>query len=255
MSNNHTYSRKEITRILKKASEIQTEKDLYGDKDGLSENELLELAAETGIDKASLLEALEAFDSPEFDKKFKLSKLTSKIQDIAYVKGQISDENWEEIIHEIRKVTGGIGKTTVTKNSYEWEQRKEFGYKHISLFQNKEKVKVQYVSNWKRQKFTSLGIPTFFGSILLLFLLEALGLPKATTFTFAPLGGIVGLIIGISFIKQKFKSEMNKTKTLISSISKQIQKSSPQISIEDEDVYKDESITQNSDLNNIKDKE
>ena len=72
MSDN-IYSKSEISKILKTASEIQTRKDLYGNKDGLDEHELIELAKEVGIDRESLLEALDKHNQPEFNTSYSLS--------------------------------------------------------------------------------------------------------------------------------------------------------------------------------------
>lgn len=244
MGSNHIYSKKEISKILTKASEIQTQKDLYGDRDGLTEQEIVDLANEVGIDKASLLEALHTFDEPEFDQQFKWSKVTSKIQDVAYVNGEISPELWEDVIQEIRKVTGGIGKTSKVGKSFEWEQRKEFGYKHISLTPQKDKTKVQYVHNWSALKIPFLFLPAFMGSVILLVALKGLGLPKSTAVMFAPIGGLVALTGGLAFMKYHFKKEKNRLKNMINSLSRKIISSgAPTISIEDEEVYNNMSET------------
>ena len=239
MGNNHIYSKKEISKILTKASEIQTQKDLYGDKDGLTEEEIIDLANEVGIDKVSLLEALHTFDEPEFDHNFKWSKVTSKIQDVSFVNGEMSPEQWEEVVQEIRKVTGGIGKSSQAGKSFEWEQRrKEFGYKHISLTPQNGKTKIQYVHNWTAMKIPFLFLPAFFGAVFILVAFKGLGLPKSTSIMFAPVGGLVALTGGMVFMKYYFNREKNRLKNMIGAISKKLtSSSSSNISIENEEVY------------------
>jgi hypothetical protein len=239
MGNNHIYSKKEISKILKKASEIQTQKDLYGDKDGLSEQEILELAKEVGIDRTSLLEAIHTHDKPDFNQEFKWSNATSKIQDVAFVEGEITAEQWEDVIQEIRKVTGGIGKSGRVGKSFEWEQRKkEFGYKHISLTPKDGRTKIQYVHNWTAMKIPLLFLPAFLGSVFLLVTLKGMGFPKPTAVLYAPLGGLVAITGGLTYLKYHFNKEKNRLNNMMKAISKKITSSTyPSISIEDEEVY------------------
>lgn len=240
MGNDSIYSKKDISKILAKASAIQTQKDLYGDKEGLNEEELITIAKEVGIDKDSLLQALDSHNVPEFDSTFKWLKGTSKIQEISVVDGEISPELWEEIILEIRRITGGIGKTNTNGKLHEWEQRKqEIGYKHISLSQQNGKTKIQYVSNWTPLKYMSLMIPAFFGGILTLLLLKGIGMPKSTAVLFSPIGTLSGLLIGLSITKSYFTKEKVKLKSILSSIEKKIKGSQQsKINIE-EDAYSD----------------
>ena len=248
MSDNHLYSKNEISKILKKASEIQTQKDLYGDRDGLTEEEIFELGKEVGIDKASLFEALNSVNDPELEKSFKWLESTSKIQSVSYVDGEISPELWEEVIQEIRKVTGGIGKSEQVGKSFEWEQRKrEFGYKHISLTPEKGKTKIQYVHNWSALKIPFLFLPAFFGAVFILVAFKGLGLPKSTSIMFAPLGSLVAFTGGLMFMKYYFNREKNRLRSMIGTISKKITSSkASSITIEDEEVYTNENTANKS---------
>lgn len=247
MGNNSIYSKKEISKILAKASAIQTQKDLYGDKEGLTEEELVTIAKEVGIDKDSLLKALDSHTIPEFESTFKWLKGTSKIQDIAVVDGEVSPELWEEIILEIRRITGGIGKANTNGKLHEWEQRKqEIGYKHISLSQQNGKTKIQYVSNWTPLKYMSLMIPAFFGGILTLLLLKGIGFPKSTAIFFSPIGAFSGLLIGLSIAKSYFSKEKVKLKSILSSIERKIKSSNQNEIVIEEDVYSDLSNTSSS---------
>jgi len=235
-SQDHIYSKKEISKILAKASEIQTQKDLYGNKEGLTELELLELAKEVGIDKDSLLEALQNVDTPEFQSTFKWFQASSKIQDISIIDGDVSPELWEEIIQEIRRVTSGIGKSSNSGKSFEWEQRmSEIGYKHISLTPQNGKTKLQYVTNWAPLKYLTLFIPTFLAAVFMLVLLKGLGYPKSTGILFAPLGGIVGFSAGMIYLKYYFNTEKKKLQNIVQSITKKIRgNKSPRINLEEE---------------------
>ena len=125
MSDSKTYSKKEISKVLTKASEIQVKKDLYEDQETLSEEDLIHIAEEVGISREALQEALAKIGEPDLDEQsYSLVKGTSRIQDVSSVKGVIDKEQWEDLVLEIRKITGGIGKVKKTGNTYEWEQRK-----------------------------------------------------------------------------------------------------------------------------------
>ncbi len=239
MDNNHSFSRKEITKILSKASEIQKQKDLYGDKDGLTEQELMELAEEVGIDKSSLLEAMQTFDEPGLDEKFSWLRGNSKIQALTQLDNEINEANWTKIVQEIRKETGGIGALIRNGSSFEWEQRrKEIGYKHISLIPENGKTNIQIVNSWKGIKFIS----TFF-ACMIGFMMTAVALDGSSIAEFAliiaPLGALLGLIPSRLFLNIYFKKQKRQVENLITRIRRVLKTKSPEhsIRIEDEDIY------------------
>lgn len=218
------YSKKEISKILNKASEIQTQKDLYGDREGLNEQELIDLAKEVGIDKSSLLEALEKVNEPNLDKPFNWIKGSSKVQQITSVNGEISEEHWDEVVQEIRKINGGIGKLIKTNSSFEWEQRmQEIGYKHISFTPQKGKTKIQYISSWAPLRFLILFMSFFLTGVLALIFLKGIGIPKYMAVLFSPIGGLFGYSAGIIFLKARFEKEKTKLKNIVNAVSKKIQ--------------------------------
>jgi len=219
LSTNKTYSKKEISKILNIASEIQTQKDLYGDKQGLSEDELLEVANEVGIDRDSLIQALENFENPILDSSFNWITGTSKIQDVSYVDGEISLVNWEEIIQEIRKINGGIGKTIQNGSSLEWEQRmREIGYKHFSFTPKDGKTKIQFVSGWSGLKLISTVLPSFFAFVIAIIFLKGIGLPKNIAILYAPIASLFGFGLGRLYLKSYYE----KQKVILTSIKKSV---------------------------------
>lgn len=246
MADNKLYSKKEISKILKRASEIQTQKDLYGDQEGLSESELLQLASEVGIDKDSLLEALNDHDSPVFDQEFKWLNATSRIQNINTVPGEVTDENWEELIQEIRRITGGIGKVTKVGNTYEWEQRRrELGYKHISLTPQNGNTKLQMVSGWGGMKpivyMASFMVPLALGSIIM----GAMGIPKGLSLLISAGAGIIGTGLGRVFLKFHFEKQKRMLFDLARGITSRLKSfdGKGKISIEEKEVYSESENT------------
>lgn len=244
MDKDSIFSKKEIGEILSKASEIQNRKDLSGDKEGLSKKELLEIAREVGVDEGSIHEALQNIQNPESNAPFNWIRGTSKIQMITTIDKEISSDDWEEIILEIRKVTGGIGKASEVGKSFEWEQSiKDIGYKHLSLSPKDGKTKVQYINSWSGIKF----IVSFF-SFLIPFMITAISQDGSSntillSSILATLGGLAGLSASRIFLKIYFDRQKERAASLTSAISTKFSKStnsdSPKISLE-EDVYDSE---------------
>lgn len=232
MSDNRNFSKAEISSILTKASAIQAQKELYGSQEGLTRNELIELAKEVGIDEDSLLEAIQRQDEPEFKHTFRFWNGTSKLVESHTFKGEVSTENWDEIIREIRLITGGIGKTSNNGNTFEWEQRRsDFGYKHISLNKESGKTKVQMVSSWSPLKVLSTTL-----SMLAFLAFTAIGAKSAGLRDYIGLMLPFTLALGFGasrfFLKSIFNNQKKLFTDLFSSIGKKLSKAQPTISLD-----------------------
>lgn len=220
MDNDPVFSKKEIGEILSKASEIQNRKDISGDQDGLSKKEILEIAHEVGIDENSVFEALQNIQNPESNTPFSWIRGTSKTQAITTINKEISDDDWEDIILEVRRITGGIGRINKVGKSFEWEQSvKDIGYKHLSLSPKDGKTKIQFVNSWSGIKF----IVSFF-SFLIPFMITAISQDGSTnTILFssilATLGGLAGLSASRIFLKLYFERQKERANSLLSAIS------------------------------------
>jgi len=235
MSVNRQFSKTEISKILSKASEIQTQKDLYGSQEGLSTQELIELAKEVGIDKNSLLEAIERHQEPVQEKEFNWLTGTSKLLESHTFTGEITDNTWEEIVREIRKVTAGIGHVSKVGSAFEWEQRRrELGYKHISLTPENGKTTVQMVSHWSRIKVMATAFPILGTLILFILFSKSLGY-EPNVGVLLPFAGLFGFGISRVILKSYFNKQKNQLKQIFQSIGKKLGKSTvsePQISLE-----------------------
>lgn len=242
MSNNHIYTQKEISKILSKASEIQQRKDLYGDKDGLTEKELVELAAEVGIDKDSLLEALENVKLPNVTNEFNWLKGTVTVQDIQLMDGEVTDENWDQIIREIRRTTGGVGESSKHGNSFEWMQRfKEIGFRHISFTPEKGKTKVQYAYKWTGLKFMTGFFSFMFAFAIAVLTLENSTLPEALSIPISLAVGGIGSFLNRLYLKPYFERKKATMYRVMDGIRAELKKQSgSRIIIEDQKLYDSE---------------
>ncbi len=236
------YGKKEISKILEKASQIQAQKDLYGSQDGLTEEELVQLAEEVGIDRDSLMEAISTYDKPELEQPFNWIKGTTRIQNISVVNGEFTEDQWEEIVQEIRRITGGIGKIGKVGKSYEWEQRRrDIGYKHFSFTPEKGKTRIQMVSSWSGLRIISQII-----GFMVPFTVTAIALDGTNITEFPALlaAASAGLFLGIPltrfYLKSFYERQKKQLNRLVSAISKKISAISDtgSIAIESEDVYR-----------------
>jgi hypothetical protein len=241
MTDSKTYSRKEISKILTKASEVQTSKDLYDDQEGLTEEELIHIAEEVGISKEAIFEALNTVDEPDLDEQtYSLFKGTSKIQDVSTVKGEITDDQWEDLVLEIRKITGGIGKINKTGKTYEWEQRKsDFGYKHFSFTPKDGQTKIQMVSSWGPFKALTGFLSFFFAFIITLVAVKEIS-GKQLALMIAPFVGLGGFAMSRFFLKNYFKKQKVQLTKLSHALNKKIssfRSAEHSIKIDDQDIY------------------
>lgn len=244
------FSKKEISDILKKASEIQTQKDLYGDKEGLTQKELVALAKEVGIDQDSLMQAINQKDIPAINNEFNWFKGTSSVQEIQIFDGEVTSENWDKLIREIRRTTGGVGETHIQGNSFEWMQRfKDVGTRHISLTPENGKTKVQYVYNWRGIKFMSgFFSAMFFFAFIYVGFLDNSALPERLSILFALLSGGAGWYLNRLFLKPQFERKKKTMHRVLDGLRKELSKSDTNsIIIEESDVYNtDEQSLDNS---------
>ncbi len=236
----HIFSKQEVSDILRKASEIQTQKDLYGDREGLSRQELEQLAKEVGIDPDSLQKAIQSKDSVEFKDSFNWISGTSKIQDVAVVEGEVSKENWDEIIREIRKVIGGIGKDSYQRNSFEWEQRlKEIGYRHISLTPKDGQTTIQYVYSWRGIRFMSNMFGFMIPSMFAVGSFADSGYPLLAFILIGTIAGLAGVLATRLFLKPYFEKQKLLMKQTIDVISKKLMPSTASSIVIEEGAYED----------------
>ena len=241
MPDSKLFSSKEISQILAKASEIQAAKDLDNDLVGLTETELLHVADEVGISNDALKEALLTHSVSETNRKFNWMLGTSKIQDVLLVPCEVTEENWERIVQEIRKETGGIGKISRVGRSFEWEQRrKEIGYRHISLTPENGNTRVQFVSSWSGVKTISYFASGFVGIMLSGIILDGTSISELPALLIVIGAGLLTLPLGQIFLQKYFNKQKKLFKNIIESITQKLDpKNTSRITFE-EDAYKQE---------------
>lgn len=240
MPDKDLFTHDEIRKILAKASELQMTNELEDQQDGLSKEELMEVAKEAGISPEALQEALLNLGSMELDKPFKFFEGTSRLQSFYTITGEFNDSQWEELIHEIRRITGGIGKVNKLGRSYEWEQRRsDIGYKHFSFTPENGTTKIQMVSSWTPLKYLSGFLGFFIAFIITLIAVKEMQ-SKQVALMIAPFAGLGGLAMSRFFLKTYYEKQKEQLKTLTDAITSRIKsfgRKQQGIRIEEKDVY------------------
>ncbi len=229
-----TYTRKEVSRILSETLERQKQQD-HNDEPGLTEEELFQIAEESGLDKNALHETLLNFrDEPE---KYTLSEFLgfSRIHHIQMLKGEINDDLWEEIKIELKGAMGGVGTAKKSGKAYEMDHVvDEMGYKSLSLIPKDGTTRFEYSEDWPALKILISILFGVVSGIISLVFLKDLGMAKGFSLLLSAIGGIFGAGLGLGFTRVLFKSQKRKISQIVKIISTKLNhQNTPQITIEE----------------------
>ncbi|MDX1618250.1 MAG: hypothetical protein R3224_05660 [Balneolaceae bacterium] len=203
MDDRYRFDRDEIANILKRASELEHRNREAAEEDedrvGLTLQELREVAGDVGIDPGYVQQAIEELSAPAPPVFARLlggpfSHFISEEAD-----RPLDDTTWEEVVTEIRKIHGGIGKTGKRGNTYEWEQRKrEVGYIQISLASKEDHTRIHLNANYRYHAIVTYLLTGILGLVGLSLLLKNFQLPFLTGLIASVSTGL-GLFAGARF--------------------------------------------------------
>ena len=224
MDSNRTYSKEEISKILALASKIQNRKDVTRDEQVLTVDDLRHIAEEVGIDQESLNQAIDKAGSSKRDATFRWFRQSSTILDDLTLTGEITDEVWEDVVQEIRHITGHIGKISKVGKTFEWEQSEsDTGVeKHVSMSQQNGNTKIRFIAQWKASEIIMSGFAMFVGAGLGMFLFNFFQLTGATFFTLPLLGGVAGFGLARVFFKRYFKKQKMQFAQITAAVEKRL---------------------------------
>lgn len=236
MDPKRTFSKEEISKILALASKIQNQKDLNQDQMALSVEDLRHIAAEVGIDQESLDQAIDRAGSADPDATFRWFGLSSTIFDDFTLNGELTEEAWEDVVLEIRRITGYIGKPGKVGKAFEWEQPEtDTGVeKHLSLSPKNGKTKIRYIAQWKAYEIIMVGTALFGGAGLGIFLFNLFQMSGAWFFTLPLLGSIAGFGLSRLFFKRYFEKQKSQYAQIVAAIKKRLRSSGAQKVLLDE---------------------
>jgi hypothetical protein len=238
------YNEKEVARLLNRAAEMETERsvsDQSGFKNGLSLDELTQIAADSGIDPELVRKAAQEFDTSRSGK-------TTEKPATAVSRKEISCERWleitpdryvlDELITELNHIFNtsdkdmswwdklwddytGKAKVRKTGSSVEWTHTSEDGnFTYRVLLQrrgNRFRIRVSKNVHWGFEWYEKSDINLF--ALPSLLILTAAGAVLGNITMFNPIAGaVIGVVLFAALwpLTLKFnKSYVNKHRRMV----------------------------------------
>ncbi len=118
----HLYTEKEIGALIKRATEIQENTHEFFPQ-GLSLQEIEDIAREIGIDPKHIRSAASELEHQmAAEQRSNFFGAPFLIEQKRAIRGEISDEDWEELVRQIQRVTGSAGRTTKVGQTRQWHR-------------------------------------------------------------------------------------------------------------------------------------
>jgi len=213
MESNQRFNRNVISKILKRAAELEHDENIADESDGLTLGELQQVSKEVGIDPRYIHQALRELQTPTRPMPL-ISRLLGgpfKYNILETAPGILTGDKWEEIVSEIRRIHGGIGKTSKLGKTFEWEQRKqEVGYIQISLSPKNDTTKIHLNANYRYHASIIYTFTGIFGGVFLFLFLDKMGLTGVTQII-ATILGTTGLVTAARFYLSGWMKKKRKT--------------------------------------------
>ena len=153
LNKNRRYSEDEVNQILRIALDDSGGSHGASGK-GISLDELVDGASETGIDSEAIRRAAERLDSVEVQTRgpglFGVRAFTEMHRT---VEGEITEDNWDDVVQEVRSsfgVSGGEVKTL--GKTREWRYGSELTRLHMSFKPEKGRTRIS-------SRFSAYGVP------------------------------------------------------------------------------------------------
>lgn len=211
------FTQKQIRDILAKASEIQrSKKEMDVERQGITSDELHEIAAEVGISAEVLNAAIKTVESRS-DKRFNWLVGSGELQSSTVIEGEITDLQLDQLFPELNAFTGQKGSVEQTGKSYDWEQTENGleNIRRVTVVPNEGKTKIIQYVNWDEFRGIGLFLSAFFGAIGLLLVLKAFGLEKPTYLLLSTLGAFAGYFGFMGGLKYYFNKQKKKFESIM----------------------------------------
>lgn len=222
MSNDRLYTEKEISKILKKAGEIQAaerEKITVG----LSLEEIQQLAEEVGLEPDIIATVAENIDvEPEKEEVgfFESLIMPTKIDLEQVIPGEFTEDNWPEIVSLVERTAAKSGSSSQIGRMMEWSSDSKHSVHKLSVIPGDNQTKVifqgtysQLALAWTLPIVINVGVWAF---ILFIINFGVIGVPLGIAVTFATY--LIILSAFKNFMrkkKQSIKGMFTKMKNLV----------------------------------------
>jgi len=130
MSSKRRYSEKQVTRVLRRAAEIQSA-GRTDSADGLSEDEILRVGAEVGLDAGAVQKALAEVGVNDDDAQTRWLGAPEQYELERVVEGELDAHAWREMVAELNATFKQANPGTYQDGQGAWEHRHELGYVRV----------------------------------------------------------------------------------------------------------------------------
>lgn len=215
MASGNRFDRDQISKILKRAAELEHKNHINDDGDGLSVEELQEVAKEVGLHPKYIRLAAEELERPSPSFLSKIFGGPFNYRHSSVVEGTLSNKKWEEIVAQIRHSIGKNGKPSKFGDTFEWELRDD-ETQHLQIYVSPqgEQTSIQINADFKNYAALIYGALGTMGvtliAVLIPILFKKAGLPLAPLLTFGGIG-LLSFAAGLRFYLSRWTKKKRKT--------------------------------------------
>lgn len=222
------FSEKEVSRVLRRATELQ-ESAKTTDPTGLTFEELQLIAAEAGIDPQFMAAAISELEiEEEKDDQFHWLGAPLSISLERVVEGEVSEIQWEEMVNQIRSTFNLVGASGMVGRSREWTHDSKDRQVQVTVTSREGQSKLRIFA-----RFPQLAAAIFVGVMSGMFAI-ILGVGAAMELAPGPhiaflIASLGVLFMGLRFIySQLIQHKERKARELLTSM-EQIMLTSPPV--------------------------
>ncbi len=193
------FSEKQISTILRRATEMQ-EASKTTDPTGLTFEELQQIAVEAGIDAKYIAAAItEQEQQGDVDEQFYWLGAPTSIERVRVVAGEVSDEQWEEMVAEIRSTFGLVGASGQVGRSREWTHDSKEQQAQVTVTSREGQTKIRLFARYSQLAALAFIPGMTIGIFIPILLIKSLGLFTAPG-VFVFIAVMATLFMGLRFL-------------------------------------------------------
>lgn len=212
------YSEKDIGRLIQRATELQQESE--STERGLSLDEIKQFAAELGVDPNYMEQAASDLEeSNGRDPAITISGAPFHSSTTRVVNGFIEDDEWDEMVLQLRSVEGVRGEISDFGKIREWVYEFDGLFStRVSVSPRDEQTVIEIRKDHRGMAYMAYFVSVFIGVTLAGIALDGSGLSEVLTFTLAGSGGLGGLATVRAALSVWKKNQVNKVKAIASRV-------------------------------------
>jgi len=190
------YNDREIGKLIQRATELH-EAEEGSTEHSLSLKDVEQIARDLGVSSEHVQAAAQEMDlNAIMSDKFTLFGGPFREQYSHVVEGELNDAQWEDIVLELRRITGGSGKTTQIGRIREWSRIiKDMDMTlhglQVTLRPNRGETTIDLEKHFGILAFFTFLMSGVGGFVLFGAFVSALGVSGPLAFTLAMMGGLI----------------------------------------------------------------